>query len=535
MIDRTVAAKVRLELLDRFWIAVVLSALYPTIFALSNNWYSISPDKVVWLLAGAVVAGVALYALVKLVVSAIGCLIALLRPTARDSWICLLRAALFAVACTALLFSLLAGTIKSALGGLTAVGVALAVAMMVGLWVLFARGLQRHFNIALGLLCLLATGSWLLSVGGHILSTPATAKLIDIKQEFEQAKFAERPNVYLFIYDAYGSDTAYRRIFRFDNSAHYRALRERGFKVIHTFSNYWWTWPTVISVFLGNHNYYSLSDGVADTTPGRKFMAGLLHNPVFETFRSNGYRLQQIHGSDYLVTERGKLDFLFPEEPAYNALKIYNSPLVNALFSANTNKPWERSIEEQKQVLLSRLPDPPRGTVRPWLSFSHIGLPGHGPTDRTWLTLKSFEQTFVDMTVRANEHMRTVIDAIAAKDPRAIIVIIGDHGAWRYRRVWTLDRDPNSAFEKAGIEPEIITDDLFGVMIAVRSTGGCEDYLYPGATPVNVMRIVFACLARDPKLLEGRSDDVSIAWVRNLWLTAKGGWALPQWRPYKEH
>src|SRR5688500_18058850 len=133
MIDRAVAAKVHLALLDRFWIAILFSALYPTIFALSNNWYSISPDKVVWLLAGAVLGGVAFYAPVKLGVSAFGCLIALLRPTAGDSWICFLRAALFAVACTVLLFSLLAGTIR-ALGGLTAVGVALALAMMVGLW-----------------------------------------------------------------------------------------------------------------------------------------------------------------------------------------------------------------------------------------------------------------------------------------------------------------------------------------------------------------------------------------------------------------
>jgi hypothetical protein len=509
---------------------VLLSALYPTIFALANNWYAVSPGKIAWLLAAAAVAGVAVYALAELAVAVIGWVSAAsgLRP--RESLISALRRCLFAVVCPALLFALLAGTLSILLKSFAAVGIAF-VATVVGLCFLFGHGRQRYFNVALGFLTLLAAGTWLLSLGKHYISAAESATIIDRKEAFELAQLTERPNIYFFIYDAYGSDAAYRNVFGFDNSEHYRSLAGRGFKVVHTFSNYWWTWPTVLSVFLGNHNYYRMVDGIHDTSQGRKVMAGWRHNPVFETLRSNEYRIQQIHGSDYFVAERGSLDYVFPEEPVYGALKIYSSPLLDRLFSKEVSH-WGRDIVEQKEVLLSRLPAPPAGEVGPWLTFSHVAVPGHGPTDKDWRALETFEKTFVDLTVRANVHMLAVMDAIAAKDPQAIVVIIGDHGAWRYRGVWTVDPDPNRAFEKEGLAPETVTNDLFGVMIAVRSAGRCDDYVYPGVTPVNIMRVVFACLARDPKLLEGRPGDVSIAWVGNLWLVAKDGRALGEWQAY---
>ena len=527
------AAKPRLALLlDRLWVAVVLSALYPTIFALSNNWYSIGTEKIIWLVAVSVAAGLAVYLLVEIVVAAIDSILAVVHPAARDVWARFVRPSLFAAACAAILFVLLAGTLEEPLRGRTGVEVAFAAAT-VGIGVLFAKGLQRYFIMALGLLIMLATGSGLLSFGEYLVSTPATAKRIARKGALELAKFAERPNIYLFIYDAYGSEAAYRKVFGYDNSPHYRALGRRGFKVVHTFSNYWATWPTTLGVFLGSHHYYGMSSGVDDTKFGRKIMAGLAHNPVFETLRSNGYRIQQIHGIDYFVTERGKLDYLFPEEPVFSTLKIYSSPVVTALFGKENVEAGGRSIEKQREVLFSHLPDPPAPAVHPWLTFSHVNLPKHGPTSKNWLALEGFEKDFVQSTVRANEHMLAVMDAIAAKDPGAIVVIIGDHGAWRYRNVWTLDADPNRAFEKAGVEPEIVAYDIFGVMIAVRSADRCDDYVYPGVTPVNVMRVVFACLARDPKLLESRAGDVSLARLRKqLWLAAKEGRALPQWQPY---
>jgi hypothetical protein len=322
----------------------------------------------------------------------------------------------------------------------------------------------------------------------------------------------------------------YQNLFKFDNSAHYRALEERRFKVAHTFSNYYATWPTTLGVFIGAHHYYRMSQGVNDTKLGRSIMAGLARNPVLETLRSNGYRVQYVHGIDYFVTEQGTLDFLFPQEPLYAALRVYGSPLFNAIAGGRQVLAGTRGVEEQKSMLLSRLPLEPGAAGNPWFTFAHVALPSHGPTDKSWLQLKDFERTFVERTVSANAHSLDLIDRIRAKDPNAIIVIFGDHGAWRYRKVWSLDADPNRAFERAGLSPQTLALDLFGAMIAIYSNGRCDDYTYAHMTPVNIMPIIFACLANDRGLLEQRADDISIFALRNrLWLVARDGQPLPRW------
>jgi hypothetical protein len=273
-----------------------------------------------------------------------------------------------------------------------------------------------------------------------------------------------------------------------------------------------------------------MSEGVNDTKLGRSIMAGIASNPVLETLRNNGYRVQYVHGIDYFVTEQGTLDFLFPQEPLYAALRVYGSPLFNAIAGERQVLAGRRSVEEQKSMLLSRLPREPGAGGDPWFTFAHVALPGHGPTTKTWLDLEYFEREFVERTIESNVHSLDLIDRIRAKDPNAIIVIFGDHGAWRYRRVWSLDADPNRAFERAGLSPQTLALDLFGAMIAIYSNGRCDDYTYSHMTPVNIMPIIFACLTNNRGLLERRADDISIfSWGSRLWLVARNGQPLSRW------
>jgi hypothetical protein len=507
---------------------LLLSTIYPTVFALSNNWYSIGEDKLLWLLGTSVVAGLVMAAVVELIVALARLALRLAKVEATDAWTWTARAAIYAIVSTAVLFILLDGTLLKALGSSIAVRVALLLSAAGAVWLL-VRHRQRYVSGLLAVLILASGLSWLWSWAEVKVWAPASAKFLVEKVAFEQARFVERPNIYLLLYDAYGSRDVYEKVFSFDNSAHYRALEERRFKIVHTFSNYYATWPTTLGVFIGAHHYYRMSQGVDDTKLGRSIMAGLARNPVLETLRDNGYRVQYVHGSDYFVNEQGTLDFLFPQEPLQAALRIYGSPLLNRIVGRSRQS---RSLDEQKSVLLSRANGEPGPDGGPWFTFAHVVLPSHGPTDKGWLELKDFERTFVERTVRANAHGLEVIDRIRAKDPNAIIIIFGDHGAWRYRKVWLLDSDPNRAFERAGVSAETIALDLFGTMIAIRSNGRCDDYVQASMTPVNIMPTIFACLARDRGLLEQLADDISIfPRGRALFLVARDGQALPRWEP----
>jgi hypothetical protein len=513
---------------DSLATACLLSALHPTVFALSYNWYAISGRKVLWLLGASLAGGALVFVASALLRALLERLLKAIGVPAPDEWSRTAQAALVAVACVSTLFVLLYRVMLFTLPGRPAVTAAFALSVLGAAWLFVRRG-QRYASGLLAVLTLVSAVTWLWNWAEIASRTPWTP-LLAARRDFEDAKLLHRPNVYLLLYDAYGSRDVYQRVFAFDNSPHYAALEKRGFKIAHTFSNYSSTWPTVLGLFMGDHNYYGLTSGAADSKVGRPLMAGLGRNPLLETLRANGYRVQYIHGADYFVTEQGTLDFLFPQAPIHTAVRVYDSPLIRAL--AGREATGSPGIAAQTAVLLSRLADPPGADTPPWFTFAHLSLPAHSRRHSNWRQLRDFEQRFVERTRMANAHGLQVIDRIAAKDPTAIVVVFGDHGAWRYRDAWLLDDDPNESFRRAGLPPEIVALDLFGTMIAVRSDGRCDGFLDPSITPVNLMRAIFACLADDPGLLTRRAEDVSIfRSAYRLFLAARDGRALPHWEP----
>ena len=514
-------------------LSILLSIIYPVVFALSNNWFTIGSQKILWLIGSAVGIAAAIAASAWFLDALIVRVILRTAPDLEHRWKALIAPAIVALLCAGILAALFWGTLQAVFGS-DALTVAAAGSAAVAIVWVFVSGRVRYFNGILALLTALSTVGWLFSYADHKLLAPMATKFLAEKETFESARLVEKPNIYVFIFDAYGSRDAYQRVFNFDNSAHYDALGNRGFKVLHTFSNYYATWPTTLSLFLGNHHYYRISTGMADSKIGRLIMAGLARNPVLETLRNNGYRVQQIHGIDYFLNERGVLDFVYPEEPLYSALRIFDSPLLNGIFGAHGVRAGPRSVKEEMKVLWDRMRGPPADTGESWFTFSHVSLPNHAPIGADWLQLKDFEQQFRDATVTANKLMLEVIDAIKAKDPGAIVVIIGDHGAWRYRRIWGHSEDPNVGIREAGVDPQIVSLDLFGIMIAIDSGGRCDDLVYAGMTPVNIMRVLFACLAKDRSLLATKAADISLfANVRHgLWITARDGESVPTWEPF---
>lgn len=49
-------------------------------------------------------------------------------------------------------------------------------------------------------------------------------------------------------------------------------------------------------------------------------------------------------------------------------------------------------------------------------------------------------------------------------------------------------------------------------LIAIYSKGRCDSYVYPTVTPVNVMRVIFACLSGDRSLMQPLATDISLLW-----------------------
>ena len=125
--------------------------------------------------------------------------------------------------------------------------------------------------------------------------------------------------------------------------------------------------------------------------------------------------------------------------------------------------------------------------------------------------------------------MLRMIDKIWQADPDALIIVMGDHGSYRYSDAWKKGSyDPNTTFHAEGLDSDLVTLDYFGIMMAVGSHGKCDDLIYPTLTPVNLMRIIFACLSGDRTLLDKRAADISL-YPYGPYMTVQDGKILKPW------
>ena len=116
----------------------------------------------------------------------------------------------------------------------------------------------------------------------------------------------------------------------------------------------------------------------------------------------------------------------------------------------------------------------------------------------------------VSYTRVANTHIAATIDRILQQDPDALLIIMGDHGSRRYYGdQWKVD-DPNANFTPGNVDRDVMALDFFGILLAVHSQHRCDDLIYDTLTPVNLMRMVFACLSGQRSLLDDRAADISL-------------------------
>jgi hypothetical protein len=495
---------------DSPFVALILSATYPAIFLLSLNWYAFSTEKIVFVLLAPLVASVTAYAVITLIVWALFAGFPALEPGNKGERRDAVTRMLIGLLSSAILLFLLFGTLRTLLPTNTLL--VLCFAALTGLMVFLAASrLLRYWTAALSIMILASLATWVQSAIAASSEAVAEEHSL-IHSRPPPIHFKTRPNIYLIVYDGYGNKRLHRDVFGVDNSAIYGELASRNFKIIDTFSNYWSSWGSMLSVFLGEHHYYHVLVGAFDTRIGRLIMNGTRFNPTYSVLKDNGYNLQLIEPVNYLVADQGHLDYHYPDlsEPVYVGLRVFNNPLLDRLPSSNTNGAPNSLIgyvNDMTEILLDRL-QKTANSPTPWFTYIHFPLPAHG--GGPFRSLGSWEDVYREDTRKANAHMLPLIDKLLSVDPDALIILMGDHGSFRYSQAWQAADDPNEAFRINELDSDVVAEDYFGIIMAVRSRGRCDNMIYDAMTPVNLMRTIFACLSGDRGLLDGRVEDITI-------------------------
>ena len=340
-----------------------------------------------------------------------------------------------------------------------------------------------------------------------------------------------RPNVYWIVTDSYPNRRELLEYYGFDNSAFLSWLTEHGFYVAEdAYANYNTTLlsvPTTLNmeyVFGEQDLEYEVPLAGSGSGGGVSAWARLGGNTnsgvnaavsgdnrSVAFFQQLGYRYIHFEGRSFLVTRcRGYEDICIegelagPSELQYRLLSL--TPLRDLLESS----PALRRVLQPRRRSASGtgLPELGRGLAEvlragpliqdPFFLYAHISSP-HRPylNDPQCNLLESHadrrgNRYYLDQLQCVNRHLKEFLSPILTSDPGAIIVLSSDHG-------------PRLSVQRSAplhsLNPRQIRENL-GILNSFRLPERCRSGLRQDLTPVNTMRIVFACLGdHEPRLL----------------------------------
>ncbi len=320
---------------------------------------------------------------------------------------------------------------------------------------------------------------------------------------------ATRPDIYLFVLDAYSGAESLQEIYEFDNSPMLDSLRVRGFRFPNRpRANYTKTFLSVGSMM--NRRYADDLIQVAgpDFSDRRPAHKALEFNQTIIDLKYLGYNFVYV-GSSYppmadnqLSNTRTGVDISREFESVWVRMTILD-PIMRTIcgvslckqpgipFAAESAARTERQLGTLKSTVLR---------PGPKFVYAHLLLP-HGPfrfgplcerRPSRWTTGSdavadtTANRLYIDQVECTNRKLLELVDAIRVESgDSAVILLQADHGYARFAGGMPPEFEVASADQVA---------ERFDVFAAYAGPGSLADSLAAYQTPVNLFRTVFRVL-----------------------------------------
>lgn len=399
--------------------------------------------------------------------------------------------------------------------------------------------LLAALGVATGLGARAGFHRFLLVFAGLSLAVPAYEIVIAQRRPDDPASFHEpayalegnpiwsgtpvrRPNIYWIVVDSYPGRAVLRDDLRFDNGRFYRALARRGFYVAHaSHANYSTTMLSISSTL----EMEMLYEGDEDSSLSRirrrhegpvrkrrhrlKIIAGANRSVAF--LKQLGYRYVHFEGLTYQATRcRGFEDVCLSGTPSHlselESVLLAKVPYrLLGLFSDETPSEPRRWKKRERSESGTGIPELAAGIAelpvdRPYFLYAHIFSP-HGPyhNDAKCNPIPARpmggRQDFLNQLQCVNLQLTELLDQILRDAPDAIIFVSSDHGP----RLSVLGYQSIFDYSQSQIREHL------SILNAIRVPPTCRTHLKPDLSPINTLRLVFACLGgHRPRFIEDR-------------------------------
>ena len=290
------------------------------------------------------------------------------------------------------------------------------------------------------------------------------------------------PNIYLLIYDSYVINETMLE-YGIDNRAQEEYLRTLGFKLYpHTYS----IGATSISTMSRTLNAFTEYYGSNNRgTSGDGITQNLLKSFGYETYGILYHdSFYQGVGSSYDFSF--SIESLFPHQVLMKAIFM-----GEFRFDVWFGKPSDEQFIGYKLGIFKSASNKPR------FVYMHSRVPGHSQNSGTCLPNET--QLFKERLIKANNEMKRDIETITQIDPRALIIVAGDHGPYLTKNCHVTGRHYDiSEISRLDIQ------DRYGTFLAIKWP--TEDFSkYDNITVLqDLFPAIFAYLFKDDKLLEAK-------------------------------
>lgn len=331
----------------------------------------------------------------------------------------------------------------------------------------------------------------------------------------------DKPNIYMFWLESFHGTRTLNNVYHADISPLIEFLEKNNFSVgENVYASSFFTLASMTDLFsLGTENIFDYAVGKMDAAGSvRKLIGGGDGNNVLKILKYNGYLTSFISHFLYLFQEKEKyLDFATVDSytnyishyfPCYAFCKYANQILEYGVDIARQEHTRLIKTDNYKFPLLENIEleiNKMQKMNKPYfLTFKggvfHIGTDGPYTNENKnhWVKTSGYK----DAVEKNMSEIEEIVSLIIKKDPNALIVMLGDHGAYIHRS----NLNNTIPFDE-------IADDYFNVFGAVRLPQQYQRFSFDSnETYINHMNIfvhIFSILAHDPEYIKLQEIPVS--------------------------
>lgn len=528
------------KLMDNPFVLVFVAGIYPAVFLMSNNWFVYSKQDFSILLTVTVVTVLSIaavgYALVTIIRFFICSFVTTLR---RDEIKLAVRNTFFTLYTCFILFFLLQ-SINASLIPNPFILWAIICAFSLCLVILAIKKGIRMFTSFVSFLLVFSICQFGYSYFSNINRFHDHVWYTKNKDHNKKIIFRHRPNVYLVVLEAYHNTSTLKEIYHYDNQDMEDKLAKFGFQIHDAFyANYNTTLTSIAALFTMEHHFYKIAGGNSDSFNARHIIGGKSYNPVVSIFRNNGYKIQYISHSDYCYLASNVIDYAFPKRTIFKVFELYQINLLDNFFShffltyRSKHKKRDRigvNLRLAHNTMVDRIRFASQSD-KPYFTFIKLGLPDH--FGESWERIDPLNSWYPDKIKEANNLILRLADEILKNDLNPLIIIVGDHGAYRYRRAWTGKFSIHRNLAQKKISEKSVANDLYSVFFAIRYPEH-DISIFKIKSTVNLMRYVFSFLSDSELPLETKAADESyFKYNKKIYISVREGKPLNRWEFFK--